>query len=176
MVNRVNQRVNGKRLISQAEWARERGVSKPYVSKLVKTGKIVLVDGKIDPADAARRLGSTRDVVKAAQSSKPIDSADAGLSGQLLRARIEREEEEMRRKQFERRRREGELVDAREVREIQLRRATEEREALLSLPSRIAPLMAADLEVNERKLLETLRKYIRQHLAERSSQPIERAS
>jgi hypothetical protein len=172
----VNQAVNGRRLISKAEWARERGVSKPYVSKLIKTGKIVLVDGKIDPQDAAHRLGATQDVVKAARSFKPVPSADYGLPGQLLRARIKREEEEMRRKEFERKRREGELVDASEVREVQLRRATEEREALLNWPSRIAPLMAADLEVNERKLLETLRKYIRQHLAERSSQPIERAS
>jgi len=167
-----------KRLLTKAEWARERGCSKPYVSKLIATGKIALIDGKIDPEDAARRLGSTRDVVKSVRSqlSEPTNPADSGLPGQLLRARIKREEEEMRRKEFERKRREGELVDAREVREAQLRRASEEREALLSWPSRIAPLMAGELGVSERKVLETLRKYVRQHLAERSSQPIERAS
>jgi hypothetical protein len=225
-----------KTLISQADWAREQGVSKQYVSKLVKTGKIVLVDGKIDPEDAARRLASQQDPIKRAKkltrlteltssestsestnaeestSSKqpeslaayfdsrsakliafpggrsttpepagPAFSSDPEghetrsdeieaklLPDQLLRARIKREREEGRLKELERKRREGELVDAAEVREEQLRRASDEREALLNWPSRIAALMAAELGIEERPLLMFLRKYVRQHLSERS--------
>jgi hypothetical protein len=178
----------GIRLISPAEWSRERGVSKAYVSKLVKTGKVLLVDGKIDPEDAARRLDSTQDLIKRAgnrlteltsaadpdaQDRRADETEAKNLPDQLLRARIKREREEGSLKELERKRREGELVDAEEVREEQLRRASDEREALMNWPPRIAAQMAAELGVKEHFLLQTLRKYIRQHLAERSSQPIE---
>lgn len=39
-------------LITQAEYARRRGVSEAAVSKAVKAGRITLIDGKIDPAVA----------------------------------------------------------------------------------------------------------------------------
>src|SRR5690242_7601772 len=61
-----------KPLISQAEWAREQGVSKQYVSKLVKAGKIVLVDGKVDREDAARRLTARQDLLKRAKKSTEL--------------------------------------------------------------------------------------------------------
>lgn len=177
-----------KRLLTQAEWARERGVSKAYVSKLVRTGRIVLVEGKIDPDDAAARMAAQQDPVKRAKKlvataplglgvviGFPADGADPDpetdakqLPDQLLRARIKREQEEGRLKELERRRRENELVDAEEIREEQLRRATEEREALLSWPARVSALMAAELGIDRWRLSQVLRKYVRQHLAERS--------
>lgn len=207
-------------LLTRAEWAREQGFSKPYVTKLVKRGKIVLVDGKIDPVDAGRRLAALQNPVKQAQRltviteltktpkstqelteeltniiefrprPSPVDALptrcedpsdrDEGqvqsngkpehLSDQLLRARIKREKEEGRLKELERKRREGELVDAEEVRDEQVRRATEEREALLNWPPRIAAQMAAELQIEDSRLLPVLRKYVRQHLAERSKQ------
>jgi hypothetical protein len=43
-------------LISQGAFAREHGWSPQYVNKLVKEGKITLVDGKIDPAAADAEL------------------------------------------------------------------------------------------------------------------------
>lgn len=214
-----------KPLISQAEWARQQGFSKPYVSKLVKTGKIVLVDGKVDPEDAARRLTAQSDLLKRSKkltglteltssspeeltngdprfttapmgagvliafpggrsAPEPVTSGFSSdpeghetrsdeieaklLPDQLMRARIKREREEGRLKELERKRREGELVDAAEVREEQLRRASDEREALLNWPSRSSALMAAELEIDERRLLTVLRKYVRLHLTERS--------
>lgn len=45
----MNGRIN---LISQAEYARRRGVAKSAVAKAVKEGRITLIDGKIDPAVA----------------------------------------------------------------------------------------------------------------------------
>lgn len=173
-----------KRLLTQAEWARERGVSKAYVSKLVRTGRILLVEGKIDPEDAAARMAAQQDPIKRAKKLTaaplglgvvigfPGESADLEgsetLPDQLLRARIKREQEEGRLKELERRRRENELVDAEEIREEQLRRATEEREALLSWPARVSALMAAELGIDRWRLGQVLRKYVRQHLAERS--------
>jgi hypothetical protein len=185
------------KLLTQAEWAKQQGFSKQYANKLVKSGRIKLADGKIDPFDAERRMGAGADVLRAAQraaqkrparherrraESRSCDLDDVAvdeipaerLGDQLLRARIKREREEGRLKELERKKREGELIDALEVRAQQTRRATEERDALLNLPARIGSSMAADLGMEERLVVQTLRKYIRQHLAERSSQPIAR--
>jgi predicted DNA-binding protein (UPF0251 family) len=48
-------------LISQAEWARRQGFSKQYVNKLLKSGKIKLVNGMIDEGVANSILTRTRD-------------------------------------------------------------------------------------------------------------------
>ena len=39
-------------LLSQSEFAKRQGWSRQYVGKLVKSGKITLVNGKIDPEQA----------------------------------------------------------------------------------------------------------------------------
>lgn len=48
-------------LDSFSAYARHRGVSQPYVSKLVKMGKIPTVDGKIDRVAADKALAETID-------------------------------------------------------------------------------------------------------------------
>ena len=52
--------------ISQSEYARRRGVSRQYVSRLVKEGVIRLKNGKVDPAqaDAASGSGRNRGVIR----------------------------------------------------------------------------------------------------------------
>jgi hypothetical protein len=94
------------------------------------------------------------------------------LPDQLLRARIKREREEGTLKEIERKKRQGELIDAQEVKAASQARANAEREAMLAWPRRISADMAVDLGVEERLLLQVLQKYIRQHLTERSSQPL----
>ena len=47
--------------ISQSEYARQRGVSRQYVSRLVKEGVIRLKNGKVDPAQADAALAARRD-------------------------------------------------------------------------------------------------------------------
>jgi hypothetical protein len=94
------------------------------------------------------------------------------LPDQLLRARIKREREEGTLKEIERKKRQGELIDAQEVKAASQARANAEREAFLAWPRRISADMAVDLGVEERLLLQVLQKYIRQHLTERSSQPL----
>jgi hypothetical protein len=94
------------------------------------------------------------------------------LPDQLLRARIKREREEGTLKEIERKKRQRELIDAQEVRAASQARANAEREAFLAWPRRISADMAVDLGVEERLLLQVLQKYIRQHLAERSAQPL----
>lgn len=48
-------------LISQSDYARQRGFSRQYVNKLVRSGIIRLVDGKIDLAQADAALDAVRE-------------------------------------------------------------------------------------------------------------------
>jgi hypothetical protein len=193
----------GRRLITQAEWAKSHGFSRQYVQKLLKQGKISLKDGKVDPFDADRRLAAFRDPIqhavkgpkraetgqnRAGRRYEGDDDLDAGnddgvddttglredelpsssLPDQLLRARIKKEREDGLLKEMERKKRQGELVDAEEVRSSVQARALAEREAQLAWPRRVSADMAAELGVDERLLLAILQKYVRQHLLERS--------
>lgn len=49
-------------LLSFTAYAKHRGVSQPYISQMVKRGKIPLVDGKIDPVAADAALDAHADV------------------------------------------------------------------------------------------------------------------
>ena len=49
-------------LISQSEWARRQGFSKQYVGKLIKQGKIHLIDGMIDEYTANAELEMKRNI------------------------------------------------------------------------------------------------------------------
>lgn len=48
-------------LMSFSAYARHRGCSQPYISKMVKLGKIPVVDGKIDPVAADAALAAHAD-------------------------------------------------------------------------------------------------------------------
>jgi transcriptional regulator with XRE-family HTH domain len=68
------------RLLSQKEYAERKGVSPQYVNKLVRDGKIQLVDGRIDAkkADAALRVFQRPGrVIPAQRSRKPAKKATA---------------------------------------------------------------------------------------------------
>ena len=49
-------------LISQSEWARRQGFSKQYAAKLIRQGKITLIDGMIDEYTANAELESYRSI------------------------------------------------------------------------------------------------------------------
>ena len=42
----------GNKLVTQSEYARQRGISQPYVHKMISRGMFPTHDGKIDPAEA----------------------------------------------------------------------------------------------------------------------------
>jgi hypothetical protein len=50
--------------MTQTEYAKHRGVSQPYINRLVKQGKIPLADGKIDPETADAALDAAADPSK----------------------------------------------------------------------------------------------------------------
>jgi hypothetical protein len=194
-----------RQLISKSQWARSHNFSPSYVTKLLKERKIFEVEGKIDPVDADRRLGATVNLAKQAVrpaaylSVKPKRREDevedeigddeedsesdlredelprSSLPDALLRARIKTERERGMHAELERKKRQGELVDAEEVRSASQARAVAEREALLAWPRRVSADMAVELGVEERLLLQVQQKYIREFLADRSKQPLRNA-
>jgi len=152
-------------LISQAEWARRQGFSRQYASRLVQRGVVSLVDGKVDPAqaDAAltalrqparpeRRAGGSDAERPAGRSAplaepQPLSLPQGGdLPTLLLKTRIKSEVERARLLEIKAKVEAGKYVDADEVRVTAFNRARIARDALLSIPDRLAAVLAAETE------------------------------
>lgn len=175
-------------LVSQAEWARRRGFSRQYVSKLVATGVVRLVDGLIDPEVADRALEARREPARPVRRSAPptgtpsrsspqparspsgrLGSDLAELSGAdlptiLLKARTKTEVEKGKLLELKAKVEAGKFVDADEVNVAAFNKARIVRDALLNIASRLAPLVAA--ESNERACFDLIDREIRQALEE----------
>ncbi len=179
-------------LISQSEYARARGVSRQYVSRLVKQGVITLENGKIDPARADAALEAKRDPARAprrkniktgaervaetpaqdAPVSVPASTETVMLPGSgggdlpkmLLKTRIKSELEKSKLLEIKARVEAGKYVDADEVKVAAFNRARIVRDGLLNIPDRMASLLAA--ESNEHKVHELLTLEIRTALEE----------
>lgn len=169
-------------LITQAEFARMRGFSRPYVSKLISKGKIKAHGERrmIDPVEASRDLASTVeriDHLKAALEDEPelpaIDPAESDepiakiASLTELKARTEDERHQLLR--IERMEKEGKLLPRELVAEEQETAARMVRRTFDSLVSRAEDLYAAGREGGVKGLRSTLKSLVRdlqQSLAE----------
>lgn len=171
--------MNGRvELITQAEYARRRGVAKSAVAKAVKEGRITLIDGKIDPAvadiqwaqntraraDAGRAASETGEAMGEAPLAannvpQAPDSASAAKDDyQALRVRrelaaVEREERENAKEA-------GLLLDRREASRGVFDAFRALRDEVFNAPQRSAPrvLGLADVREIEHVLMEELRK------------------
>lgn len=149
-------------LVSMTEYSRRRGCTEAAVRRAVKDGRITLVDGKVDPVAAdAQWARNTR--VRA--GSRPANDANlragqaphaAGASVgsaapeapvedyYVVKARRERAEADLAELKLAEQR--GELVRAADVRSAWAKRAASLREAILQLPARMAPVLAAEAD------------------------------
>lgn len=178
------------KLISQAEYARRRGVSRQYVSRLVRDGVIALHDGKIDPASADAALAARRDPARpvrrkaggseaelsqtqepsAGDAPTPSETvrlpggAGGDLPKMLLKTRIKSELEKGRLLEIKARVEAGKYVDADEVKVAAFNKARIVRDGLLNIPDRVASMLAA--ETDEHKVHELLSMEIRAVLEE----------
>lgn len=123
--------------LTQAQYAKLKGVSRQYVSAEIKRGNLPLVDGKIEVTDE----GSPK---PAASKFPPI-----ATSKQVEAAyKAKRAELEYREKQVQ-------LVDAAAVQSRWFELARRVRDGMLQIPDRIADLLAA--ETDSTKVYATLR-------------------
>lgn len=163
-------------LVTQKEYATMRHCSGVAVHKAVKTGRISLIDGLIDPAVAdAQWAANTR--ARASARSQPADqvpapAADSAVSPQpvsddgyaLNRARREQAEAALAEmKEAEMR---GNLIRTDSVRTAWAGKITAARDALLQIPSRLAPVLAAETDLD--RVTELLEAELRQALTQLS--------
>ncbi|MBF0108748.1 MAG: hypothetical protein HQL76_06195 [Magnetococcales bacterium] len=180
--------------ISQSEWARRQGFSRQYVSKLVKSGIIRLVNGQIDTDQAESALAATREPARALQRKEnplqtpvpvvtppikkeapgsvlpvlpDIPGGNAGdLSTLLLKARIKSEIKRASLLEIREKVESGKLVDSDEMHAAAFNRGRAIRAAWEAWPNRVAGTMGAELGVETRTMRILLEKFVRSHLQE----------
>jgi hypothetical protein len=119
-------------------------------------------NGQIDKEAAVAALAARRQPAKAIRRGRPADTQSAALSIQMLKSRIKTEIERGRLAELDRRQREGELVESREVEETAFSAARNLRDAIVNIPSRVSTLFAG--ESNPAKIHEILEEELRKAL------------
>ena len=176
------------KLMTQAEYARHRGCSREAVRKAVESGRIKtfgpdkLIDAELADAQWAR---NTRARVRGGDAEPSAPAAPAGRVGgddfrDMIRAneaggttsyeeaRRRRETAEANLAEMKQAEMEGKLILADAVRSAWAAKITGARDALLQIPSRIAPVLAANNDLVEVTAL--LEAELRQALADLSAE------
>ena len=141
-------------LMSLSAFAKSQGWSRQYVSKLVKQGKITLVNGKVDrdkalaalqanaePASALRKSSAGQTTMSMQSPTRPSDSRQAV---DFVTARTMREAFRAKMAKLEYEQKAGKLTDAAKVRDDAFQAARMTRDALLGIPDRMADILAAE--------------------------------
>jgi hypothetical protein len=121
-------------------------------------------NGQIDKEAAVAALAARRQPAKAIRRGRPADTQSAALSIQMLKSRIKTEIERGRLAELDRRQREGELVESREVEETAFSAARNLRDAIVNIPSRVSTLFAG--ESNPVKIHKILEEELRRALTD----------
>ncbi len=163
-------RTRKKELVSQREYARRRGISHVAVQRAITSGRISTKNGRIDPDQADREWRENTDQSKPRNRitgspkhsripgtpSEPMDFAapDEGHGGNgtatgYARARAARELYQAQLAKLELDRQRGILVRADEVRLGAFTMARKARDQLITLPERVAAILAATQDAAE---------------------------
>ncbi len=147
------------KLITQAEYARSRtarglpGGTKPGVKKAVDTGRLMLIDGKLDPVAADRQWDENTSQKQQRSSWRQVDRAEPEKSERTGETKNDAETRKeialANLREREDREKAGELLPAADVERTWggiLRRI---KSTLLILPDEIAPRVAAESDVRK---------------------------
>ncbi len=122
-------------LITQAEWARRQGVSREAVRKQVQSGRLQLVNGKVDENQAKQDLlsytktSSTRERLFQAKLENEI------AKGKILKLEVAEKEQS--------------LIAIADVKKVIYERSRAVRNAILNVPDRCASLLASITDPGE---------------------------
>lgn len=174
-------------LITQAEYARRRGVTPPTVSAAIKSGRISLIDGKIDPkladiewdrnTDHSKRpvsLANRRQ--QQAEEAAIIDSAEHGNrpAAEYINWKARRERAEALRAELAHAEESGNLYRKSDADRAARAMARLLRDQFLAIPPRVAaelatmddpPAIEHRLSAEIRKVLETIDRDVVEHHA-----------
>ena len=140
-------------LVSQAEYARLRGVSRQYVGQMVARGVIGLTGRKVDTDQADAALAAIREPARPERrDDAPVVVADAPALPQtggdlptlFLKTRIKSEVERARLLEIKAKAEAGRYVDADAVKAAAFNKARVVRDGLLNIPDRLSAVLAAE--------------------------------
>ena len=172
-------------LMTQSEYAKHRGVSRVAVHHAIRDSRITLIEGKIDPTVAdiqwaantrarVRNAGSDPAPIAPASAAGPIVAGDAEPRISYEEARRRRELAEASIAEMKQAELAGDLIRTDAVRAAWVGKITSTRDALLQIPARLAPQLAAESDlVAVTGLLEL---EIRQVLSDLSTPPASQAA
>jgi hypothetical protein len=170
-------------LVSQAEYARQRGVSRQYVGQMVAKGVIGLSGRKVDTEQADAALAALREPARPERRAKPeapvstpvvspataLPATAGDLPTLLLKSRIKSEVERAKLLEIKARVEAGKYIAVADVKAAAFNRARVVRDALLNIPERLAAMLAA--EGDERRVHQILATEIRSALEELTDGP-----
>lgn len=149
-------------LLTQTDYAARRGVSRQYVSKLVKEGVLPLIDGKVNPVQADAILEARREPSRQThQQRQEHQAAIVGESGQrrtisnaelptiLLKTKIKSETEKAKLLEIKANVEAGKYVDIDDVRAAAFKQGRIVRDSILIIADRLAPVLANMSNVDE---------------------------
>ncbi|EPC5167943.1 hypothetical protein NEE60_004716 [Salmonella enterica] len=179
--------------MNQAEFARRHGVSRKTVTQWKERGWLVMNGREIDVEASEIMLEKYRktvireDVLPEEERMSPTDddayqddgsgedmSPDkvaerimmaTGATMSLDEARRVKENYLALLTKLEYQQKEGELVDLTEAKEVLFTCARQSRDAWMNWPARVAPLMAADLDIPADRMTEVLTEHVHKHIS-----------
>lgn len=132
-------------LMSQAEFARQQGFTRGYVTKLIKKGIIRLSNGKVDSVQAQQAMKANADPVSLIRSDQTTEIAPAQPGAvDFVTARTMREAFRAKMAKLEYEEKSGTLTDAAKVKQDAFKAGRIIRDELLAIPDRLADVLAAE--------------------------------
>jgi phage terminase Nu1 subunit (DNA packaging protein) len=134
-------------LLSQSKYAKQRGCSQPYISKMVRKGVITTVDGKIDPKLADQQLAAAAHPGRINGSGeKPKNYYDALTEHTEYKAALA---------QLDYEEKCGRLVSVDAIEKEAARIGKAVRDKMLTIPKRLAGDLAAETDQHRIMILLT---------------------
>jgi hypothetical protein len=152
-------------LISQSEWARRQGFSKQYVSKLIRQGKIKLVNGMIDEETANSVLIKQREPYLPLQrKNNSVCEQRDDIHDLIARTKLKNEIERGKLLEAKVKSEIGQLISAEKVRHAMFAKGRIIRDGILNVPDRVSSLLATISDASQ--IHEILMKELREVLEE----------
>lgn len=183
-------------LVSQADYARQHGVSRAAVGKWKAKGYLVLQGDKVDVAASDAKLrgakqGRFKDGEPVKRSVNPVDTDAVEVDGQLLGAAYDPDTLDAfltnllagrfsdqavadtvkanalaGQRVLELQKLAGTLIDFATAEKVLFDQARAFRDALMAWPARLAPLLAALFDIPAEKMIEALNGYVHDFLSD----------
>jgi len=173
--------------VSRRRFAELDGCDEGLVRRALREGRLIAFDdGTIDPSLAGTpwRKGNQKPRTQAADGADTADKQE-GPQGtaqtgpkmlSLYEAQTRKENYLAKLRELEFEVKSGRLVDGEQVQKAVFDIARVERDAWVNWPSRVAPLIAAEIGVDAVALGVALERHVREHLAERAEPRLRLAS